>query len=138
MAGTGAVVHVQGLEELIGTFRLIPEEVSEELTWELEEAAEPARKKSTEFILTGGGGHPGMHNMPPTPVYAGMRIGVSRSEKTVWIAPSWHARSGSGRGRPNISGEFRVRMEAAVEEEKEHIYERVDNMIDGITARHGF
>lgn len=137
MAGASSGVQVIGLDSLIAALRLIPEEIAEEIVWELEEAADPVRKASTEYILSGGGGFPAMHNMPPTPVYAAMRIGVSRQEKMVWVAPAWKS-SGAGSPRWNIAFEFRGRMEAALEDNTEEVYEKVDKMIDRIATHHGF
>lgn len=132
----GEQVHVEGLSELLTTFRVMPVEVSEEITWELEEAADPVRKQSTQFILSGGGGEPAMRNMSATRVYAMMRVGVSRAEKTVYVVPAWRS---TGRvHRPNVYREEQRRMEAALEQEREHVYEKVDNMLDRIGHEHGF
>lgn len=118
---------MRGLKELIRALKDFPDEVAEEFVWELEEAADPARAKAQTFM------HEMVNVRSP---YDSFRIGVSKSAQTVWIAPAW--RRGGGSPRPEMAPHIRRRMERAVEEEREHIIDRIDKMLDRIADHHGF
>jgi hypothetical protein len=133
----GSLVQVEGLDGLLVAFRRISVEVDEEITWGLQEAAEPVRAKATEFILSGGGGEPALRNMSPTPYYAAMQIGVSRATKTVYVVPAWKARS-SGLSRPKLAPQLQKRMEAALDSERLEVIKKIDVLIDHITRTNGF
>lgn len=105
-------------------------DVRQDFVWELEEAADPARTLATQKILGE------IDNMPPTPFYAGMRIGVSAAETTVYVVPSWK-RGGTGRGRPNLAGSMRKRMQAAVNESAPRIEKRIGDMLDRMADEWG-
>ena len=61
--------------------------------WELQEAADPVRKLSEQLILGE------LVNMPRTPAYADMRIGVAKRASTVYVAPEWRRGTGAGTSR---------------------------------------
>jgi hypothetical protein len=122
-----ASVRVRGLDGLIRALKEFPDDVAEEFVWELEEAADPARKEATTL----------MHEMVNVePPYDSFRVGVSRSTKTVWLAPAW--RRGGGSPRPEMAPHIRRRMERAVEQEREHIIDKIDDMLDRIADHHGW
>jgi hypothetical protein len=125
-----ATIRVKGLRELDRAFNRMSKDLRTDFVWELEEAADPARIRTTERILGE------MRNMPPTPFYAGMRIGVSKAQTTVYIVPSWK-RGGTGRGRPSLAGSIRKRMEQAVAETAPLIEKRVGDMLDRMADEWG-
>ena len=126
MAG-GPAIHVRGLDDLIRALRDFPDDVAEEFVWELEEAADPARKEATTL----------MHEMVNVQApYDSFRVGVSKSQKTVWLAPAW--RRGGGSPRPQMAPHIGSRMERAVERERNHIIDKIDHMLDKIADHHGF
>lgn len=102
-----------------------------DFVWELEEAADPARTLATQKILGE------LRNMPPTPVYASMRIGVTAAATTVYVAPAWRRSSGRGRSRPALAPIMRKRMEAAVEESADKIEKGVGDMLDRMANEWG-
>jgi hypothetical protein len=126
----GATIRVKGLRELDRAFARMSKDLRTDFVWELEEAADPARTLTTQKVLGE------MVNMPPTPYYAGMKIGVSAAATTVYIVPSWR-RSGSGRGRPNLATAIRKRMEAAVGEKSAEIEKRIGDMLDRMANEWG-
>lgn len=126
----GATLRVSGLRELDRAFARMSKDLRTDFVWELEEAADPARTLATQKVLGE------IRNMPPTPFYAGMRIGVSAAQTTVYVAPSWK-RGGSGRGRPNLATAMRKRMEAAVEESAPRVEKGVGDMLDRMANEWG-
>lgn len=125
--GSLSTVRVHGLKPLIGALKNMPEAVEEEFVWELEEAATPASKEATTLM------HEMVNVRPP---YDHFRVGVSRAQKTVWLAPSW--RRGGGSPRPEMAPHIRRRMERAVEQERGHIIDKIEDMLDRIADHHGF
>ena len=130
MAGSGAVVHVSGLRELQRAFQRMDRDVAQDLVWELQEAADPVRKATEQMLLAD------LVNLPPTPYYAGMRIGVSRAQGSVYIAPAWHARR-VGPPRPTFGSSIAVRMEAAVERHADEVEQRLDKWLDRMADEWG-
>lgn len=131
MAGA---VQVEGLQELIRAFKLMPDDVVEEFTWELLEAAEPVSTAAQSKAPTS------LRNMVYTREWAAMRVGVSRRDTTVWVAPQL-------RGRRRIApasaeafskGIQERALDPALEENTEKIIDRIDDMIDRIAEHHGF
>jgi hypothetical protein len=117
-------VHVKGLRELTRDFRKMSKDVGNDIAWELEEAGDAVRKRATEIILSPA--PQGMRNMPATPIYAAMRVGVVQSQGIVYVAPAWHkGKLGRGFSRPNVAEEFHPRMEKALEENSDEIVERL-------------
>ena len=116
----------------------MPVEVREGMTWELQEAADPVRKLATDIILQGGEGFKGMRNM--TPVYAAMRVGVSRAQATVYVVPAWRAGMTPRRryARPNVAKEFQPRMDAALKAKTGEIVKRIEVMFGTIARHNGF
>jgi hypothetical protein len=134
---TGSVA-VRGLKQLTRDFKKMSKDLSLDLTWELQEAADPVRKLSEEYILRGGGGFPAMRNMPATPFYADMRIGVDVGRGVVYVAPAWSRGTGAGSPRPNVAMEFGWRMEGALEDKEDEVFSGVDAMLDRIANEFGF
>ena len=131
MAGT---VQVQGLQDLIRAFKLMPDEVVEEFTWEILEAAEPVRTAAQSKAATAP------RNMAYTREWTAMRTGVSRRDTTVWVVPALHGR----RKNAPASNEAFVKavqeraLDPALEENTEKIINRIDDMLDRIAESHGF
>jgi hypothetical protein len=131
----GAVVETSGLQGLIRAFQKMSRDVAQDFVWELQEAADPVRKRSTEIILSPPS--TGMRNMPRTPFYADMRIGVAKAQGIVYVAPDWHRGSGAGTRRPNLADEFIVRMERALEENSDEVEHGVEKMLDRMADEWG-
>jgi len=127
----GAVVEVQGLSELLRAFKGMSKDLDKNLTKTLKKAAEPAAAQAEDFAL----GH--IRNMPRSPHWAGMRIGVARGLGQVYMVPSARRRSG-GRGRENLNPLLLVEMEAAVEMKAADIEDALGNLVDDIADSHGF
>jgi hypothetical protein len=117
-------VRVKGQRELVRAFSKFSKDLAQDLVWELEEAADPVRKLSTQKILGE------MRNMPPTPFYADMRIGVAKSSGSVYVAPAWRRGTGAGSPRPALAGSFRKRMQAALDEKSHEVERGVEKFID--------
>jgi hypothetical protein len=128
---TSARISVKGLNELDRAFQKMEGDVRSDFVFELEEAADPARKLATQKIIGE------MQNMPRTPFYAGMRIGVTKAATTVYIAPSWRRSPGKGRGRPNLAASEKKRMEAAVDSTAGQIENRIGDMLDRMANEWG-
>ena len=123
-------IETRGLRELTRAFSKFDKDLVQDMVFELEEAADPARKLSEQIILGGGAGMAGMENMPRTPFYADMRIGVSKGQGLVYVAPAWHRGTGAGTSRPRLAVSFRKRMERAVEDRSKEIEEKMGKWLD--------
>lgn len=123
-------VHVRGLKELTRDFKKISKELDRELVGELKEASEPVRKGAESLSLTR------IRNMPRSPDWATMRIGVSRAKGLVYVVPAH--RRGRGSSRPNLSGLLLTQMESAVEQNEDEVVRRIDGMIDRLGRHNGF
>ena len=127
-------VQVEGLQELIRAFKLMPDEVVEEFTWELLEAAEPVRTAAQSKAATAP------RNMVFTRQWSAMRTGVSRRDTTVWVVPSLRGRK---RIAPASAEAFTKAvqeraLDPALEENTDKIINRIDDMLDRIADSHGF
>lgn len=127
MAGASAAVQVEGLRELVRAFDKFDKDLTQDLVSELQEAAGPVAKVAEQYILGGGGGFPGMRGVDR--YWAGMRVGVSKSQGTVWVAPSWSSNKGTLQGKI-LALQERFRMEGAVEDKSDEIEKRMGDWID--------
>ena len=123
-------IEVQGLSELLRAFKGMDKALDRTLTKTLKKAAEPAAAQAEDFAL----GH--IRNMPRSPHWAGMRIGVARRQGQVYMVP--RARRRGGKGRPNLNPLLLAEMEAAVEMKAADIEDALGNMVDDIADSHGF
>jgi len=118
---------VHGVRDLIRSLEGLSDDVEEEFVWELEEAADPVRKQSMVNMRS-------MENVRSP--YDLFRIGVAKRDKAVWVQPAW--RRGGGSPRPGMAPHIRKRMERALEQEEAQVSDKVDNMIDRLSRKHGF
>lgn len=131
-------VRVHGLKELQRVWDLMPPEIADEFRDELIEAADPVRKNAeqkAEVVLTWTIGK------PQHAAYTAMRVGVSRAQTLVYVVPSYRSRG--ARLSPRAKEAFVRRMqkralEPALEQNRQQIEGRVDNMLDRIAADNGF
>lgn len=123
-------VYVRGLKELTRDFKRISKELDKELVAELKEASEPVRKGAEELSLTR------IRNMPRSPDWATMRIGVSRAKGLVYVVPAH--RRGRGSPRSNLSDLLLEQMTTAVEQNEDEVVRRVDGMIERLGRHNGF
>jgi hypothetical protein len=123
-------IEVQGLSELLRAFRGMSKDLDKKLTDTLKKAAEPAAAQAEDNALGN------IRNMPHSPRWAGMRIGVGRRQGEVYMVP--RARSGRRSSRPNLKTLLLVEMEAAVETKAADIEDALGNMVDDIADSHGF
>ena len=124
-----ATVYIKGLKELKRDFGRISKDLDRKLVKALQEAAQPAADKAESYALGR------IRNMPGSPDWAGMRIGVARGG--VYLAPA--ARSRRRRSRPNLGPLLMdLAMGPAVEQEQAVIVERVGDLIDKIADSNGF
>jgi hypothetical protein len=120
--------RVRGLTELIRAFDGIERDVVRELVDELAEAANPARREATTLM------HEMVNVRPP---YDSFRIGLSKGEKKVWIAPAWRT-TGAFPPRPEMAPHIRKRMKKAVEHNRVAVIKKIREMCDRIADHHGF
>lgn len=133
MADKGAVA-VKGLRELIRSFDVMDHALTTDLVDEIVEAADPVRKLTEQYITGGGGGFPGMRGVVGQWDYVKeMRIGVSRRQAEVYIAPAWR-RDGS---RPQLAMQLRWRMEGALEDKADEIEKRLGDFLDVLADHWG-
>ena len=120
-------VHTEGLKELMRAFNKFDKDLVGDLVSELQEAAGPVRSLAEQYILAGGGGFPAMSGVDS--YWAGMRIGVSKSTSTVWVAPQWRSNKGTLQGKI-LAMQERFRMEGAVEDKAGEIEDRMGDFLD--------
>lgn len=126
-AGLVGEVEVSGLKELLRACRKMSKDLEQDLVWELEEAAQPVRRLTEQYILGGGGGFGEMVGVDS--YWASMRLGVSRALGTVWMAPFWRRNAGTPQGQV-LKVHFLFRMEGAVEDKGSEIEKRMGDWID--------
>ena len=122
-------VHVSGLRELQRDFRKIGGSLNKELKDELKKAADPVKVRAESLAVTK------IRNMPRSPRWADMRIGVTG--KGVYMVPRARGRGGSA--RPNLKGLLLDRsMDPALMEKQDEIVEGVGKMFDHLAGVNGF
>jgi len=130
MAGEGAV-RVRGLKELTRAFNGMSKDIAQDLVWELQEAADPVRKMAEPLALTR------ISNMPSSPQWATMKIGVSKAKGSVYMFPASRRRGGSG--RPNLADLLMGRsMEPALEANENEVVDRVDHLLARLGGEYDF
>ena len=129
-----SAVQVEGLQELLRAFKLMPAEVVEEFTWELLEAAEPVRTSAQAKAPTA------LRNMVYSREWAAMKTGVSRRDTTVWVVPQLRGRKQlSARAKEVFAQRMQERaLDPALEENVSKVFDRIDDMLDRIADNHGF
>jgi hypothetical protein len=132
--GSLKTLRVEGLAEIIRDVKLISENLSDELTDEVIHAAKPVGKRTTEIILSPP--PEGMRNMDEH--WAGMRIGVARAKGEVYVVPAARSRRRRGQARPNVSREFRIRMEKALDEKRDEVADQLEFRLGRLFDRYGF
>lgn len=129
---TGAV-RVQGLRELTRAFKNISGDLSRELNNALTDAADPVKQEAEQLALTR------IRNMPRSPDWAGMRIGVSKARGVVFMVPATRSRRRPGSSRPNLANLLLERsMEPALDANQGEIVERVDRVLGQLAGENGF
>jgi hypothetical protein len=134
MARNEGAIRVRGLRELTRDFKRISKDLSKEVRSELADAAKPVGERATEIILSPP--PEGMRNMDEH--WAGMRIGVAQGKGVVYVVPASRSRRRKGRARPNVAREFRPRMEQALNDKKDEVTERLDDVLGHLFDRNGF
>lgn len=126
-----ATVRVQGLKELTRAFKAISKDLDRELVGELKAAADPVKAEGEKLALTRIG------NMPRSPDWAVMRIGVSKAQGLVYMVPQRRRRGGSGRA--NLANLLMDRaMDPALEKHQDDVVQRVDQLLGKLGGDHGF
>ena len=124
-------VRVRGLRELSRDFRRMSGGISDELVDGLKAAAEDVRTDAENYALTR------IRNMPRSPHWAGMRIGVSKAQGLVFMVPS--ARGRGGRGRANLATLLMERsMDPALQQNASSVERNVSGVLDKLAGRNGF
>jgi hypothetical protein len=122
---TGAVA-VRGLKELQRAFNKMEDDVAGDLVMELQEAADPVRKLTEQYIL---GEMRGVAQSRDAAYWSAMRIGVAKRQSTVYVAPQWRSNKGTRQGRI-LAVQERIRMERAVETKSGEIEKRLGDWLD--------
>jgi hypothetical protein len=129
----GVRVNVRGLKELSRDFRRISKGLSDDLVDSLKEAAEVVERDAEDFALGR------IRNMPSSPRWSGMRIGVSRAQGLVYIVPSARSRRRAGSSRGNLANLLRERaMDPAVERNASSVEKKVDDLLGRLAGQSGF
>ena len=132
----GARINVKGLRETYRAFGNISDDVQGELRDGLEQAAKPVQALGERYALER------IRNMPRSPAWAEMKIGVSKREALVFMAPATKGRAGRGRTkrkRKNLANLLLERsMEPAVEDNVERTERGLEDVIDKLSRREGF
>lgn len=124
-------IRVIGLKELSRDFKRMSKELSDELVGELKDAAQVVADDAEQLALTR------IRNMPRSPRWAGMRIGVSRAQGLVYVVPA--ARSKRRIKRPNLAALLLDEaMDPAVEKNASKVVDRLDDMLGRIANGNGF
>jgi predicted NAD-dependent protein-ADP-ribosyltransferase YbiA (DUF1768 family) len=122
-------VRVTGLRELNRAFKKISGDLDKEMKKSLIKAAEPVKVRAEALALGR------IRNMPRSPRWADMRIGVT--QKGVYMVP--FARNRGGSGRSNLKSLLLDRsMDPALEEKQNEVVEGVGEMIDYLSRSNGF
>ena len=125
-------IRVIGLKELSRDFKRMSKELSDELVGELKDAAQVVVDEAEELALRR------IRNMPRSPRWAGMRIGVSRAQGLVYMVPAARRRSG-GSGRKNLADLLLDEaMDPAAEKNAGKVVDRLDDMLGRIANGNGF
>ncbi len=125
MAGT---VRVKGLRELDRALNAYQKDLKTEMRKELRVVAEPVRALAEQMAVGNISNIGG--------VWSRMRLGVT--SKVVYVAPRARPK-GTGTGRPNLGPLLMERaMQPALDSKTGDVINGFENMIDRLTARHGF
>ena len=123
-------VRVTGLAELNRAFRKMSGDLDKELRQSLKDAASPVADLAESLALSR------IRNMPRSPDWAGMRVGVS-GKAVVYIVP--RRRNRGNPGRPNLKGLLLSQaMEPAAEQKQDEVVKGVERMIDKLAGKAGF
>lgn len=124
MAGA---VEVEGIAELQRAFARASKELSDHLQQQLVDAAQPVADTAKRFALGR------IRNMPRSPDWAEMRVGVARRQGDVYVVPFSRSRGGgkAKRARPNLAGLLMTRsLEPALDDQRDEIVRKVDQLVD--------
>ena len=133
-------MRVRGLTELVRSFKHMPDELTEEFVWELEEAANPVKLAAQAKAPTtmSGMAKPSESNR----AWSAMRVGIAkRNPAHVWVAPQ--LRRGVRKQSQKQKDRFAERMQtgaldAALRENETKIVERIEDLLDRIGRKEGF
>lgn len=129
---TGAI-RVKGLRELSRDFKRISKDLSDDLVKELKAAGEDVKRDAEDLALTQ------IRNMPRSPHWAQMRIGVSRAQGLVYMVPFARSRRGRGTSRPNLANLLlEEAMDPALERNAAKVERKVDDLLGRLADDNGF
>ncbi len=124
-------VRVRGLKELNRAFRALDKSLSKDLTDELKKAADPVKDEAEHLALSQ------IRNMPRSPQWAEMRIGVSKAQGLVYMVPV--QRGGRRWSRGKFKGILlRESMRPSVENKRGEVIEQIDDWLDRWGGEEGF
>lgn len=128
---TGSAVRITGLKELNRAFKRIDKGLAKtELVEPLKKAADPVAKDAEMFALTR------IRNMPRSPDWAVMRIGVSQAQGLVYMVPQ--QRGGRGSPRGGLKPRLLEQMESARDKNEEKVTKEMDNFLGKLAGENGF
>lgn len=130
---SGATVRVEGLRELSRAFKRISKDLSDDLVKELKAAGDDVKEDAESFALGR------IRNMPQSPRWSGMRIGVARAQGLVYMVPLARSRRRPGGGRSNLGDLLMDRaMDPALEKNAAGVVRKVDDLLDRLAGVNGF
>ncbi len=129
-------VRVRGLDDLTRAWKVMPVEVVEKFSDELEEAVEPVR-------LAAQAKAPGsMRNMVRTREWSAMRTGITkRSPAAVYVVPQLRGRKRqwSQKGKDNFSSRMQERaLDPALKENTQKVMKRAEDFLERVGNKNGF
>jgi len=129
MASPVGQVRIKGLKQLGRAFQRMDKALAKELADELKQAGEPVAERTSQYIVSGGGGFPALRGVAARPGHwENMRVGASRSLGKAWVAPAWNSNKGTFQGQI-LAVQIRFRMEGALEDESDAVQELVDKWL---------
>lgn len=138
--GAAGAVRVRGLRELMRDFNKMSRGIANDIAMELEEAAQPVAMLSQQYILRGGGGFPqmiGVAQSRDSDYWSAMRVGVEKGRGLVYVAPFFRSNKGTPQGQV-LAVHYRFRMEGALEDKQDEVYERLEGVIDTLGHLYDF
>ncbi len=120
-------VRVKGFRELDRALNAYSNDLRKDFRKELKVIAEPVRVLSEQMAVGN------ISNVGAT--WSRMKLGAKA--KAVYVAPRARPR-GTGTARPNLALLLKTQMESALDAKKPTVVKGFEDLIDRLTAKHGF
>ncbi len=131
-------VRVRGLNDLTRAFKVMPVEVVEGFSGDLEQAVEPV-KVAAQAKAPGS-----MRNMVRTKEWSAMRVGITKKNPaSVYVVPDLRGGSKLRRRTQNMKDNFAKRMQEraldpALKENTQKVINRAEDFLERVGKHNGF